>query len=141
MKVFPIYDAKALPTNPKRKNLLGLSRVDKKALDRFLVDRGVSPKSWLLDGWLSTRVKRVATLRGALYLAEWAQCRMGFDPHQVLVALAKYEGTTPAPQYQAAGCDGREELRTALSPHRTLALDDDEDFEKLLDLLTGEKHD
>lgn len=136
VKVYPIYDAKPLPKDQHRKNLLGLRRKEKEALNRFLEDNEVSPKHWLLDGWLSTRVKRVATLRVALFIAEWAQFRKGFHPMEVLTALAKYD--TPHKPSLRQHPPNRDALRQILEPCRGLALDNDEDFETLLDTLADE---
>lgn len=134
MKVFPIYDATPLPENPHRKNLLGLRRVEKLALDRFMTDNNVSPKNWLLDGWLSTRIKKVCTLRAALFIAEWAQFRKGFHPIEVLIALAKYDEDQPLPKLRQQP-PSRDALRQILEPCRELALDNDDDFNELLDTL------
>jgi len=137
MKVFPVYDARPVPENTHRKNLLGLRRTEKLALNRFMEDNGVSPKSWLLDGWLSTKIKRVATLRAALFIAEWAQFRKGFHPMEVLTLLAKYEEEACLPQLRQHP-PSKDALREILKGCRGLALDDDKDLEKLVETLVNE---
>ena len=137
MKVFPVYDARPVPQNPHRKNLLGLRKAEKMALDRFMADNGVSPKSWLLDGWLSTKIKRVATLRASLFIAEWAQFRKGFHPMEVLTILAKYDKDAPLPNLRQQP-PSRDALREILGECRGLALDDDEDLEELVETLVSE---
>ncbi len=134
MKVYPIYDSKPLPKDTKLKNILGLRALEKKSLGMFMEENDVYPKSWLLDGWLSTRVKRVATLRAALFIAEWSQQRKGFHPLAVLTALAKYPEGAPEPHFSQAP-PSREALKDILKEARGLSLDDNDDFERLLDIL------
>jgi hypothetical protein len=136
MKTFPIYDAKPLPdvTALHRKNVLGLRSAEKKGLDKFLEEHGVGPRSWLLDGWLSTRIKRVSPLRQALFIAEWAQQRKGFHPLEVLVAMGKYEEEMPKPSFRQAP-PSKEALSQILQECRSLSLDSDEDFNTLIETL------
>ena len=135
MKVFPLYEAKPIEQkHAHRNNILDLSSLEKKGLDRFLEVNKASPKSWLLHGWLSCGIKRVSPLPYALFIAEWAQERKGHHPLEVLVALAKLQDGDPRPSFRQMP-PSKAALRQMLSECRGLALNNDEDFEVLIETL------
>ena len=135
MKVFPVYEARPIvQTHKHRKNVLDLSTLEKKGLEMFLETHGVNPKSWLLDGWLSCKTRRVSPLVPALFISEWAQERLGHHPLAVLVALAKLREGDSGPDWRQLP-PSKDALRQILAECRGLSLDDDEDVETLIEAL------